>query len=269
MRRVKIICTIGPASREPDILAKLAQAGMNVARLNMSHGTHEYHRGAIERVRQVSEKLRMPIAILAALRERDRTGKGAFVESALFETAAFLMGQHMAYAALSQEPVPPMPARVSAWAVYELFETGDGAKVFIGITSDKHWVSFCDEFDRPDLLADETMRTNSDRIDARPRLVPEIARLFAALTAGEIAARCTKARLPFASVARPEDLFDDPHLNGNASLAGTLLSSLVHAKLPKLPIRLNGRPFDLYAQPPAMGADTEAVLAAIHAGDQP
>ena len=209
------------------------------------------------------------VAILAALRERDRTGKGAFVESALFETAAFLMGQHMAYAALSQEPVPPMPARVSAWAVYELFETGDGAKVFIGITSDKHWVSFCDEFDRPDLLADETMRTNSDRIDARPRLVPEIARLFAALTAGEIAARCTKARLPFASVARPEDLFDDPHLNGNASLAGTLLSSLVHAKLPKLPIRLNGRPFDLYAQPPAMGADTEAVLAAIHAGDQP
>ncbi len=76
MRRVKIICTIGPASREPDILAKLAQAGMNVARLNMSHGTHEYHRGTIERVRQVSEKLRMPIAILADLQgPKLRVGK--------------------------------------------------------------------------------------------------------------------------------------------------------------------------------------------------
>ncbi len=208
------------------------------------------------------------VAILAALRERDKTGKGAFVESALFETAAFLMGQHMAYAALSQEPVPPMPARVSAWAVYELFETGDGARIFVGITSDKHWVSFCGEFDRADLLLDETLRINSDRIDARPRLIPEIAGIFAELTASEIAERCIRAKLPFASVAKPEDLFDDLHLNGNASLAQTQLSGLVHTKLPKLPIRLNGQPFDLYAQPPAMGADTEAVLAAIHAGDQ-
>ena len=67
MRRVKSICTIGPSSREVDVLTRLVEAGMNVARLNLSHGTHEYHRGTIERVRQVSEKLRQPIAILADL----------------------------------------------------------------------------------------------------------------------------------------------------------------------------------------------------------
>jgi pyruvate kinase len=76
MRRVKIICTIGPASREIDLLTRLAEAGMNVARLNLSHGNHDYHRGTIERVRQVSEKLHQPIAILADLQgPKLRVGK--------------------------------------------------------------------------------------------------------------------------------------------------------------------------------------------------
>lgn len=67
MNRVKIICTIGPASREVDVLRELVIMGMNVARLNMSHGTHEYHSGTIERVRSISEQLQMPVAIMADL----------------------------------------------------------------------------------------------------------------------------------------------------------------------------------------------------------
>ncbi|MEZ4580255.1 MAG: pyruvate kinase [Caldilineaceae bacterium] len=67
MLRVKIIATIGPASRDLDVLRKLVQAGVNVARLNMSHGTHEYHSGTIERIRTISEELRKPVAILADL----------------------------------------------------------------------------------------------------------------------------------------------------------------------------------------------------------
>src|SRR5258705_3908420 len=100
------------------------------------------------------------MGILVALRERDRSGGGAIVESALFETAAFLMGQFMASSALTGEPIPPMPARVSAWAVYELFEAADGGHVFIGITSNHHWESFCREFQRPDLFADASLATN-------------------------------------------------------------------------------------------------------------
>ncbi len=82
------------------------------------------------------------VAILAALRERDETGEGQLVQTGLFETAAYIMGQHMAYAAISQQPVPPMPARISPWAVYRLFTSRDGQLVFIGITSDKHWLAF-------------------------------------------------------------------------------------------------------------------------------
>ena len=64
MRKTKIICTIGPASEREDVLKKMCQAGMNVARLNFSHGTHEEHLSKIERIKKVREELGLPIAIM-------------------------------------------------------------------------------------------------------------------------------------------------------------------------------------------------------------
>ncbi|CDR13210.1 CaiB/BaiF CoA transferase family protein [Streptomyces iranensis] len=191
------------------------------------------------------------VGILAALRERDVTGEGTLVQASLFETAAFLMGQHMAYAALGDGPVPPMPARVSAWAVYELFETADDEHLFVGITSDAHWTGFCRVFERDDLAAAPELATNELRIDARPRLIPEVAAMLRALPVAELEKRCHDARLPYARIARPEDLFEDPHLMANGSLADTTLPSGVRTRLPKLPIRLGGRPFGLRRNPPA------------------
>jgi crotonobetainyl-CoA:carnitine CoA-transferase CaiB-like acyl-CoA transferase len=193
------------------------------------------------------------LGILAALRDRDRGKGGAIVESALFETASFLMGQFMAYAALSGEPVPPMPARVSAWAVYELFQTADGERVFVGITSDKQWRSFCAEFALADLFNDISLSTNEKRVDERARLIPELIALFKGLPADEIERRCLEANLPFALIAHPEDLFDDPHLNASGSLAKTILPGGKEAKLPKLPIRIDGEAFELRSNPPAAG----------------
>jgi pyruvate kinase len=67
MLRVKIVCTIGPASREPEVLREIIRTGMHVARLNLSHGTHEYHQETIRRVRQLAHELGKPVAILADL----------------------------------------------------------------------------------------------------------------------------------------------------------------------------------------------------------
>jgi pyruvate kinase len=76
MLRVKIVSTIGPASRELPVLRRVVLAGMNVARLNLSHGTHEYHAETIERIRTISEQTQKPIAILADLQgPKLRTGK--------------------------------------------------------------------------------------------------------------------------------------------------------------------------------------------------
>jgi crotonobetainyl-CoA:carnitine CoA-transferase CaiB-like acyl-CoA transferase len=118
------------------------------------------------------------IAILIALRERDRTGVGQLVESGLFETAVFFMGQHLCYAAQSNAPVPPMPERVSAWAVYEPFAVSGGRQIFVGITSDNHWQRFCAELGRDDLARDPAYATNNDRIAARPQLIPALRQVF-------------------------------------------------------------------------------------------
>jgi crotonobetainyl-CoA:carnitine CoA-transferase CaiB-like acyl-CoA transferase len=206
------------------------------------------------------------LGILVALRERDRGAGGAVVESALFETAAFLMGQFMAASAMTGEMLPPMPARVSAWAVYELFETADAARVFIGITSDHHWESFCREFQRSDLFADASLATNEMRVEARSRLIPELIAMFGSLPAAEIERRCLGAGLPFARIAHPEDLFDDPQLNANGSLADTILPGGIATKLPKLPIRIDGGAFSLRSDPPKAGEHTREILESAHDG---
>lgn len=201
------------------------------------------------------------LGILAALREREQSGKGRLVTSGLFETAAYIMGQHMAYGVIAQKDVPPMPARVSPWAVYRLFQTRDEEKIFIGITSDKHWQAFCEAFERPDLLADESLSTNNQRVEARERLHGELEEFFATMTLEEIVRRCEEAGIPFSPIARPEDLFDDPHLNEGDSLVSVSLPDGRQARLPRLPLAMNGSRLDLRRQPPAVGQHTRGLLA--------
>lgn len=62
--RTKIVCTVGPATEDDDVLREMMRAGMSVARLNFSHGTHDYHRHNIERVRRIAQELGVSIAIM-------------------------------------------------------------------------------------------------------------------------------------------------------------------------------------------------------------
>jgi crotonobetainyl-CoA:carnitine CoA-transferase CaiB-like acyl-CoA transferase len=208
------------------------------------------------------------LGIILALRERDQTGEGALVENGLFETAAFLMGQHMAYSAISQEPVPPMAARISPWSVYRQFETSDEQRVFVGITSDKHWQRFCQSFDRQDLLLDESLATNDDRIAARDRLLPELEAMFAAMTLTEIVNRCETAEIPFSPIARPEDLFEDPQLNAGNSLVTVLLPDGRQTKLPRLPLALDGNRAELRSEAPTIGQHTRTLLIELGYGQE-
>ncbi|MFG1189705.1 CaiB/BaiF CoA transferase family protein [Xanthobacter flavus] len=203
------------------------------------------------------------IAILAALREREATGEGQVVEAALFETTVFLMGQHLAYAAQTNEPIPPMPERVSAWAVYEPFTLRDGRQIFVGITTDGHWQRFCALVGWQDMLADASLATNNGRVAARGRILPCFACLFGSLTQDEAVALCEKARIPFAPIARPEDLFHDPHLAATGGLMPTRLPNGVETRLPRLPIHMGEADLSLRSDPPEVGADTADVLEAL------
>lgn len=200
------------------------------------------------------------IGILVALRERDRTGQGQLVKNGLFETAAFVMGQHMAYSAISQELVPPMSARVSAWAIYRLFDTLDGERIFVAVTSDRHWRRFCETFGREDLLEDVRLATNNDRVTARHWLLPDLEGMFAKIPRAEALQLCDLAGIPFAPIARPEDLFSDPHLNEGGSLLETGLPDGTTAKLPRLPVTVGEHDWDLRANPPGIGEHTLDLL---------
>jgi crotonobetainyl-CoA:carnitine CoA-transferase CaiB-like acyl-CoA transferase len=200
------------------------------------------------------------MGILAALHNLNQTGKGSFVKSALFETTAFLMGQHMAYGAITQLPVPPMPARVSAWSIYKTFVSAGDELVFIGIISEKHWVRFCEAFERADWLADPRLATNNQRIDERDWFLPQLDAFMLGFSKTEIIERCEKADIPVAPIARPEDLFEDPQLNAGGSLLETTLPDGTQTKLPKLPIEMSDMVFALQHNPPQIGQHTAEIL---------
>ena len=201
------------------------------------------------------------IAIQAALRERERTGRGQFVKSALFESTAFLVAQHMAGQAITGRAPPPMPAREGAWGIYDPFTTADNEQIFVGITSNAQWQRFCAHFGRQDLLHNPCYKINEDRVRERPVLLPIVAAVVAQHTRQELAELFDRLDIPFAPVARPGDLFEDPQLNARGRMLDVNFSSGVHAKLPRLPIEIGDHDVGLRRQPPAIGADTVEILA--------
>ena len=182
------------------------------------------------------------IGILAALQQRHLTGRGQKVTSALFETTVYLVGQHMAQLAVTGQAARPMPVRVSAWAIYDVFQVKGGEQVFVGVVSDAQWQSFCSAFDFAALGADPRYRTNSQRVQAREVLLAAVQARFATLAKAELIGRLEKAGLPFAPIMRPEDLFEDPHLAAGGGLAPTVLPDGCATRLPILPIEMAGAP---------------------------
>jgi crotonobetainyl-CoA:carnitine CoA-transferase CaiB-like acyl-CoA transferase len=201
------------------------------------------------------------IAIQAALEERHRTGRGQKVQSALFETTVYLIAQHMAQMAVTGKAADPMPARLSVWAIYDVFETKD-LPVFIGVVTDSLWKKFCDVFGLDALWADETLRENNARVAARDHIIPQIRDMVAAFTRGEIITKLEGSGLPFAPIARPEDMFDDFHLNASGGLEPVILPNGDETKLPLMPIEMDGRRLGQSANIPQIGENTASILAA-------
>lgn len=203
------------------------------------------------------------IAVLAALQERQQTGKGRHVSASLYETTVFLVGQHMAQFAVTGSPAAPMPARVSAWAVYDVFDTRDEEKVFVGVVSDGQWALFCKAFDLGDWAGDESLAANNARVARRDEIIPRLRTLFATFTKAELMAKLEKTGLPFAPIAKPEDLFDDPHLNESGGLLDMTLPEGGDIALPALPVAIDGARAGLMHNPPRIGEHTDEILRAL------
>lgn len=200
------------------------------------------------------------IAILAALQDRHVSGTGRHVSASLFETTAFLVGQHMAQFAVTGTAAAPMPARVSAWAVYDVFDVKDDEKVFVGVVSDGQWASFCDAFELTDWIGDEALAANNTRVARREEIIPVLRDLFAGFSKEALMAKLEKTGLPFAPIAKPEDLFDDPHLNADGGLLDMDLPEGGSVSLPAIPIAVDGKRPGLQLNPPKIGEHTKSIL---------
>ena len=204
------------------------------------------------------------IGVLGALIQRGITGRGQEVQSALFENNVFLVGQHMLQYAITGVAAEPMPNRISAWAVYDVFTVKHDEQIFLAAVSDAQWKTFCEVLGFADLLVDPRYATNNARVELRPELLSVLRQRLQAWTAAELSAIFEKAGLPYAPIAKPEELFDDPHLLATGGLADVRLTdgpkTGQSAKAALLPFTMDGQRLGVRSDPPVQGQDTEALL---------
>jgi len=201
------------------------------------------------------------IGAMAALAQREKTGKGQEVQSALFENNVFLVAQHMMQFAVTGKPAAPMPGRISAWAVYDVFTVKDGEQIFLAAVSDTQWKLFCDAFGFADLYVDPRLKTNNDRVNAREWMMPILRSRLAGHSAAELSAVFEKHGLPFAPITRPEALMEDPHLKATGGLAPITLPDGRASKTVLLPLTLDGRRPGVRLDPPQLGEHNRELLA--------
>ncbi|MBK6386866.1 MAG: CoA transferase [Rhodoferax sp.] len=204
------------------------------------------------------------IGALGALIQRGITGKGQEVQSALFENNVFLVGQHMLQYAITGKPAAPMPDRISAWAVYDVFTVKDGEQIFLAAVSDAQWATFCDALGFDDLKVKPEFQTNNQRVQARPTLMPLLRERLAQHRAAALAALFEKVGLPFAPIRKPEELYDDEHLLATGGLADITLPDGERAgqtaQTTLFPFTMDGQRLGVRLQPPRKGEHTVELL---------
>jgi formyl-CoA transferase len=207
------------------------------------------------------------IGVLAALRERERTGRGQEVQSALFENCVFLSAQHMQQFMMTGDPPPPMPARVSAWSVYDVFALANGEQLFIGAVSDKQFKTLCEVIDRPDLSSDPGLATNAQRLEVRSSLLERLQETLREHEIEELSKKLQAAGLPYAPIMRPEQLIDDLHLKESGGLV-PMETEDGATQVVLLPLLLGGRRMKVRHALPKAGEHTEEVLGRLASGRQ-
>ncbi len=198
------------------------------------------------------------IAILAALRERDMTGKGQYVQSGLFENAAWLVSTHMMQHVVSGKEPEPMSAGRRAWGVYDIFDSADGVRIFIGVVTERQWEIFTRALGETELM-DPAYATNNQRSAARETLIPLVSKLLRKHSIAQLEKICEDGGLPFARIRTPSDLFDDPHLNAGGMIDLTLPDGTA-TRIPGLPMQFGAERLALRTPLPIPGEHNEEIL---------
>jgi crotonobetainyl-CoA:carnitine CoA-transferase CaiB-like acyl-CoA transferase len=205
------------------------------------------------------------ISILAALYQKRGAGKatepGAGIRIGLFENCLFLVAQHMVEYEMTGNKPRSMPEREHAWPIYDIFDTAGGGRIFIGVVTEGHWQSFCREFGLKEFSEDKTLRSTTDRIMARNRIIPRVAEEIKRWDVNELSAKLDRLNICFSPINRPEDLLTDPHVLRPGGLVNNVNANGKPFRVPALPVQWNGSNLGEGLKVPVLGADTEAVRA--------
>lgn len=208
------------------------------------------------------------IAAMAALAQREKTGLGQEVQAALYENNIFLVAQHMVQFAVTGQAADPMPNRISAWAVYDVFTVKDGEQIFLSAVSDKQWLVMCDAFGFADMKADPLYGNNNDRVRERPRLLAQLRERFAAYSAAELSDIFEKHGLPYAPIKKPHELVDDPHLLATGGLTPITLPNGQQTNTVLFPFTLDGKRMGVRHNPPKLGEHSAELLKSLGYSEQ-
>ncbi len=199
------------------------------------------------------------IGVLAALRERDTTGHGQEIQSALYENCVMLAAQHMQQHQMTGEIPPPFPSRVSAWSVYNTFEVANGDQLFVGAVSDKQFLNLCDVINRPDLANNPQYSTNAQRVAVQPQLLAELAISLRKYEINDLCDQLEAAGLPYAKVVRPDQLVHDEHLIQSGGLV-PMQTETGETQVVLLPLLMGDRRPGVRMPLPAAGQHTDEIL---------
>jgi len=210
------------------------------------------------------------ISILAALyQKRGGATSGADIRIGLFENCLFLVAQHMVEFEMTGNRPRSMPEREHAWPIYDIFDTAGGNRIFIGVVTEGHWQSFCREFGLQEFLDDPSLRTTTDRILARSRIIPRVADVIRCWNVAELSEKLDRLNICFSPINRPEDLFGDPHVLRPGGLVNNFNADGAVFRVPALPVQWNGANIGEGLKVPPLGADTAAIRTELATKDNP
>ncbi|MCY3878980.1 MAG: CoA transferase [Rhodobacteraceae bacterium] len=200
-------------------------------------------------------------AVMGALQYRDRDGCGRTVRIGLFENCLLLVAQHMVQFDINGTEAPPMPERAFSWPVYDIFETGDGKPLFLGAVTESQWDRLCEILGLETFRDDPRLQTRPQQIAARDWTIPLIREAIAGHESVPLIKALEEKGLPFAPIARPAEMYDDPHVRRPGGLLTSRLPEGGSFRAPGLPFEIDGAAANpQLADVPEIGADSAEIL---------
>ena len=199
------------------------------------------------------------IGILSALYERDTSGKGKYIDIGMFETSAFLIGQHIVTYQINHKPIKPINVEGFSWAIYDFFKTRDAKDIFIGVTTDNQWVKFCEGL-KLGVCDDPKFEKNEDRYAKRPELLKIIEKRISEIDYADLEKLLSELNVAYSVLNTPWDLLNDIHLKPKMAEENFEGGKIF---MPTIP---NGSAF--HKEPPELGEDDEEILRELGYSDE-